>query len=84
MRFLDLYLLAFGPFFGTRLDLGRPGVLHLIFGPNEAGKSTALRAISDLRSGESLSARILPPFDPPSLPNRTAAGFFFFAMASPS
>jgi hypothetical protein len=30
-----------------------------------------------LRSaGESLAARALPPFKPPSLPNATAAGFF--------
>ena len=37
---------------------------------------TALRAISDLRSGESLAARALPPLRPPSLPKATAAGFF--------
>lgn len=51
MRLLDLDLLAFGPFSGTRLDLGRQGVLHVIFGPNEAGKSTALRAITNLLYG---------------------------------
>jgi hypothetical protein len=51
--------------------------------------NTALRAISDLRSGESFLARALPPFNPPSLPSATAAGFFrltvffdgFFGMA---
>ena len=51
MRLLDLNLLAFGPFSGTRIDLGRQGVLQLIFGPNEAGKSTALRAIINLLYG---------------------------------
>ncbi len=42
--------------------------------------STAFRAISLRRSGESFEARILPPFDPPSFPNATAAGFFFLTM----
>jgi hypothetical protein len=39
---------------------------------------TALRAISDLRFAESFLARALPPFEAPSLPSATAAGFFFF------
>lgn len=49
MRFLRLDLKAVGPFTGVSLDLsgGDPG-LHLIVGPNEAGKSSALRAISYL------------------------------------
>ena len=40
MRLLELDLKAFGPFTGRRLDLsgGREG-LHLVYGPNEAGKS---------------------------------------------
>src|SRR5579862_7185737 len=41
---------------------------------------TALRAISDRRSGESLAIRAGPPFRPPSLPNETAAGFFFLPI----
>lgn len=43
---------AVGPFSGTALDLsaGHDG-LHLIFGPNEAGKTSALRAISHLLFG---------------------------------
>ena len=43
---------AVGPFSGTALDLsaGHEG-LHLIYGPNEAGKTSALRAISHLLFG---------------------------------
>jgi len=44
MKFVILRLQAFGPFDNVTLDLSRPG-LHLIYGPNEAGKSSALRAI---------------------------------------
>jgi len=40
---------------------------------------TALRAISDLRFGESFAARALPPLRPPSFPKATAAGFFSFS-----
>ena len=49
MRFVRLDLLAFGRFTDVRLNLG-PG-FHLIFGPNEAGKSTTLRAIRQLLFG---------------------------------
>jgi len=44
---------AYGPFTGLTLDLSRgtAGGLHLIYGPNEAGKSSALRAIRDLLFG---------------------------------
>jgi uncharacterized protein YhaN len=53
MRFRRLSLDAFGPFTGTTLDLSRAtgNGLHLIYGPNEAGKSSALRAIRDLLFG---------------------------------
>ena len=44
-----LDLLAFGKFTNVQLDLG-PG-FHLIYGPNEAGKSTTLRAIRQLLFG---------------------------------
>lgn len=44
-----LDLLAFGKFTNVRLELG-PG-FHLVVGPNEAGKSTALRAIRQLLFG---------------------------------
>ncbi len=49
MKFLKLDLRAFGPFTDRCLDLSQaPQGLQLIYGPNEAGKSSALRAISDL------------------------------------
>src|SRR5512135_1666119 len=49
MRFLDLHLVKFGCFDGVRLDLsGEAPALHVIYGPNEAGKSTALRAVTAL------------------------------------
>ncbi len=52
MKIAALRLLAFGPFTDHELDLsaGHEG-LHLIFGPNEAGKSSALTAIHDLLYG---------------------------------
>jgi uncharacterized protein YhaN len=52
LRFLDLHLKAFGPFTDRRLDLsgGEEG-LQLVFGPNEAGKSSALRALKALLYG---------------------------------
>lgn len=52
MRLLALDLAAFGPFTGRRLDLsaGAAG-LHVIYGDNEAGKSSALRALGDLLFG---------------------------------
>lgn len=52
MKLLELRLLKYGPFTDQHLDFtaGAHG-LHLIFGLNEAGKSTALRAISGLLFG---------------------------------
>jgi uncharacterized protein YhaN len=49
MRLLRLDLKAVGPFTGVSLDLaaGRHG-LHMIYGPNEAGKTSTLRALSYL------------------------------------
>ena len=46
MRFLELHLQAYGPFTDQVLDLagGHEG-LHVVYGPNEAGKSSALRAV---------------------------------------
>ena len=52
MRFQRLQIPAFGPF--TNLDLqfpDQPGDFHVIYGPNEAGKSSLLRAIRDLLFG---------------------------------
>lgn len=50
MRLESLALLAYGPFRGLELDLSAPG-MHVIFGRNEAGKSTTLRAITGLLYG---------------------------------
>ena len=51
MRIERLDLTAYGTFDGHSLDgLGRPGV-HLVHGPNEAGKSTALSALDQLLYG---------------------------------
>ena len=48
MKILQLKLLAFGPFTNAQYDLspGQEG-LHILYGPNEAGKSSTLRAITD-------------------------------------
>jgi DNA repair protein SbcC/Rad50 len=52
MRLARLLLQAFGPFTDIVLDFAAgPSDLHLIYGPNEAGKSSALRAMTDLRFG---------------------------------
>jgi uncharacterized protein YhaN len=52
MRFLELCLRAFGHFSDWTLDLsGGAEGLHLIYGPNEAGKSTTRRAILALLYG---------------------------------
>ena len=52
MQFLEIEFLKFGCFTDTRLDLGPAGPrLHVIHGPNEAGKSTALRGLTDFLYG---------------------------------
>lgn len=56
MKLARLLLQAFGPFTDTELDFtgnaDHPATnFHLIYGPNEAGKSSALRAMMDLRFG---------------------------------
>jgi uncharacterized protein YhaN len=52
VKISELHLIAFGPFTDCRLDLsaGTHG-LHILYGPNEAGKSSSLRAIADLLYG---------------------------------
>lgn len=46
MRIRRLDLRAFGPFTNVELDFGaEPGRLHVVYGANEAGKSSALRAL---------------------------------------
>lgn len=53
MKFARLYLKAFGPFRDRVIELPGDGGkdLHVIFGPNEAGKSTLLRAVRDVLFG---------------------------------
>lgn len=50
MRVERLDLLAFGPFTSRTLDLSAPG-LHVVSGPNEAGKSSAMAALVTLLFG---------------------------------
>lgn len=45
MRIQQLYLDSYGPFTNTCLDLSGEAGLHILYGPNEAGKSTTLRAV---------------------------------------
>lgn len=51
MKIRRLFLKAFGPFTDAALDFSGPANLHLVYGANEAGKSSALRAMTDLRYG---------------------------------
>ncbi|MBW3599676.1 MAG: AAA family ATPase, partial [Planctomycetes bacterium] len=52
MKILRLDLIACGPFTGALLDFaGGEHGLHIIYGPNEAGKSSALRALRNLLYG---------------------------------
>jgi uncharacterized protein YhaN len=53
MRFRELRLLAYGPFTDQVIDFGDPEEcdLHVVLGLNEAGKSSALRAIRALLFG---------------------------------
>ena len=51
MRLIELRLDAYGPFAGSRLCFDRAAPLHVVFGANEAGKTSALAAIGDLFFG---------------------------------
>ena len=52
MEIRDLNLLAFGPFSDRLLDFSTAGGgLHIVYGPNEAGKSSALRGLKALLFG---------------------------------
>ena len=58
MRLLKLHLKAFGPFTDRVLDFGSEAKgLVLVHGPNEAGKTSALRAMADLRFGIPLQSK---------------------------
>jgi uncharacterized protein YhaN len=48
MKLLRVAFRCFGPFEDQTLDFSGPDGLHVIFGPNEAGKSSALRGLHAL------------------------------------
>jgi len=50
MKINSLNLIAFGNFADVSIDLSGPG-LHIVYGPNEAGKTTARAAVTDLLYG---------------------------------
>lgn len=51
MKLETLSLKAFGPFTDRVLELNPKASLHLIYGPNESGKSSSLRALKTLLYG---------------------------------
>jgi uncharacterized protein YhaN len=51
MRIAGLHLHAYGHFTGCSLDFGAAPGLHVVYGHNEAGKSTTLRALSSVLFG---------------------------------
>src|SRR3954453_9817510 len=51
MRLTRLHLIAYGHFTDRVLDFGAEPGFHLIYGDNEAGKSTTLRALSSVLFG---------------------------------
>ncbi len=51
MRIKRLSLLAFGAFDNRELVFADPGALDVVYGPNEAGKSTSLRAVTSALFG---------------------------------
>lgn len=51
MKILRLNLIAFGPFTDRLLEFGAENGLRLVYGPNEAGKSSTLRALRDVLYG---------------------------------
>src|SRR5215468_9249306 len=51
MRILGLHLRAYGHFSGYSFDFGAKPRLHLVYGLNEAGKSTTLRALASVLFG---------------------------------
>lgn len=51
MRLLNLQLTAFGPFTDRTLELNPEARFHLVYGPNESGKSSTLRALRVLLYG---------------------------------
>lgn len=51
MEIRELSLTAFGPFTRRVLKFDRSGGLNIVYGPNEAGKSSALRGLKSLLFG---------------------------------
>src|SRR5437667_11688264 len=51
MRLLTLDLERYGPFTGRIVTFRPDAKLHVVYGPNEVGKSCALAAITDLFFG---------------------------------
>src|SRR5262249_52545867 len=72
VKLLGLHLLAYGPFTNVELDL-KPAGVHVVYGKNEAGKSTALRAITGLLYG---IARNTPDAHVHKMPDLRVGGRF--------
>jgi len=53
MKFTRLHLLAYGQFTNYNLTFGDTAGFHVIYGPNEAGKSTTLHALTSVLYGYS-------------------------------
>jgi len=51
VRIVDLHLERYGPFTGRTLTFRPDAKLHIVYGPNEAGKSCSLAAVTDLLFG---------------------------------
>ena len=51
MKIDQMRLIAYGPFTDKKIDFSGGVNFHLVYGPNEAGKSTALRALRNLLFG---------------------------------
>lgn len=68
MRIERLHLIRYGAFADTTLDFGREEVrLHVIHGPNEAGKSTIRTAVVDLLFGIHVRSKVGFRYGPQSL-----------------
>jgi uncharacterized protein YhaN len=63
MRLLDLTLDCYGPFKGLKLNFDPEAQVHIVYGPNEAGKSSALAALGDLFYGAPRRIAFLRPKD---------------------
>ncbi len=66
MKILNLDLIAFGPFTGKSLNFQDTAAnLHVIYGANEAGKSSTLRALSNVLYGipQDTNDKFLHPYD---------------------